>query len=131
MNTFINIFQINEVQTVNVWCIKIRTKDSSKTLLRLVGILMHQTLFDALKLFLYWFALKLRHKTIYYILKFWESASRFYFKACCLLQAQAVNVSRVSQKLLRTEPHVVENRGITMAPLFLRLTSWKTHPHSI
>ena len=28
----------------NVWCIKIRTKDSSKTLLSLVRILMHQTL---------------------------------------------------------------------------------------
>ena len=28
----------------NVWCIKIRTKDSSKTLLSLVRFLMHQTL---------------------------------------------------------------------------------------
>ena len=34
-----------------------------------------------------------------------------------------INVSRMSPKLLRTEPHLVENRGITMAPLFLRLTS--------
>ena len=30
--------------TYNVWCIKIRTKGSSKTLLSLVRILMHQTL---------------------------------------------------------------------------------------
>ena len=34
-----------------------------------------------------------------------------------------VNVSRMSPKLLRTYPHIVENLGITMAPLFLRLTS--------
>ena len=34
-----------------------------------------------------------------------------------------VNVSRMSPKLLRTQPHIVENRGITMAPLFLSLTS--------
>ena len=34
-----------------------------------------------------------------------------------------VNVSRVSRKPLQTEPHIVENRGITMALLFLRLTS--------
>ena len=30
----------------NVWCIKIRTKDSSNTLLSLVRFLMHQTLFS-------------------------------------------------------------------------------------
>ena len=34
-----------------------------------------------------------------------------------------LNVSRMSLKLLRTQPHIVENRGITMAPLFLSLTS--------
>ena len=34
-----------------------------------------------------------------------------------------VNVSRMSPKLLQTQPHIVENRGITMAPLFLSLTS--------
>ena len=34
-----------------------------------------------------------------------------------------VNVSRMSPKLLRTQPHIVENLGITMAPLFLSLTS--------
>ena len=34
-----------------------------------------------------------------------------------------VNVSRMSQKLLRTQPYIVENRGITMAPLDLRLIS--------
>ena len=34
-----------------------------------------------------------------------------------------VNVSRMSPKLLRTLPHIVENWGITMAPLFLRFTS--------
>ena len=33
------------------------------------------------------------------------------------------NVSCMSQKLLQTEPHRVENRGITMAQLFLTLTS--------
>ena len=35
----------------------------------------------------------------------------------------AVNVSRMSPKLLQTQPHIVENQGITMAPLFLSLTS--------
>ena len=34
-----------------------------------------------------------------------------------------VNVSRMSPKLLRAQPHIVENQGITMAPLFLSLTS--------
>ena len=34
-----------------------------------------------------------------------------------------VNVSQMSSKLLRTQPHIVENKGIAMAPLFLRLTS--------
>ena len=36
----------------------------------------------------------------------------------------AINVSRMSPKLLRTQPHIVENRGITMAPLFLSLPSF-------
>ena len=31
----------------------------------------------------------------------------------------------MSPKLVRTEPHTVENRGITMTPLFLRLISGK------
>ena len=34
-----------------------------------------------------------------------------------------VNVSRMSPKLLQTQPHIVENQGITMAPSFLRLAS--------
>ena len=34
-----------------------------------------------------------------------------------------VNASRMSLKQLRTQPHIVENLGITMAPLFLSLTS--------
>ena len=34
-----------------------------------------------------------------------------------------VNVSRMSLKLLRTQLHIVENLGITMAPLFLSFTS--------
>ena len=42
-----------------------------------------------------------------------------------------VNVSRMSPKLVRTWPHIVENRGITMAPLFLRLISWKSLTQSI
>ena len=39
------------------------------------------------------------------------------------LLGSVVNVLRVPPKSLRTHPHVVENRGNTMAPLFLRLTS--------
>ena len=34
-----------------------------------------------------------------------------------------VNFSRMSPKLVRTYPHIVENRRITMAPLFLRFIS--------
>ena len=34
-----------------------------------------------------------------------------------------INVSRMSPKLLRTQPHTVEIQGITMAPLLLSLTS--------
>ena len=37
--------------------------------------------------------------------------------------APAVNVSRISQKLVLTQPHTVENQGMSMAPLVLRLTS--------
>ena len=37
--------------------------------------------------------------------------------------ALTVNVSRMSPKLVRTSPHILENRGITMAPLFLILIS--------
>ena len=40
-----------------------------------------------------------------------------------LSKAAIVNVSRMSPKLLITQPHIVENQGITMAPLFLSLTS--------
>ena len=42
-----------------------------------------------------------------------------------------VNFSPMSPKLVRTQPHTVENRGITMAPLFLRLISWKSLTQSI
>ena len=34
-----------------------------------------------------------------------------------------VNFLPMSPKLVQTQPHTVENRGITMAPLFLRLIS--------
>ena len=51
--------------------------------------------------------------------------------ACKRTEYAAVNVSRISQKLVLTQPHTVENRGISMAPLVLRLISWKTHPQSI
>ena len=37
----------------------------------------------------------------------------------------------MSPKLVRNYPHVVENRGITMAPLFLISISWKSPPQSI
>ena len=39
------------------------------------------------------------------------------------LEVASVNVSRMLPKLLRTQAHIVQNRGITMAPLFLSLTS--------
>ena len=42
-----------------------------------------------------------------------------------------VNFLPMSPKLVRTQPHTVENRGITMAPLFLRLISWKSLTQSI
>ena len=42
--------------------------------------------------------------------------------------APNVNFSPMSPKLLCTYPHIVENWGITMAPLFLRLISSKSHP---
>ena len=37
----------------------------------------------------------------------------------------------MSPKLVQTYPRIVENWGITMAPLFLRLISWKSLPQSI
>ena len=37
--------------------------------------------------------------------------------------APKVNVLRMLPKLLRTQPYIVTNQGITMAPLFLSLTS--------
>ena len=40
-----------------------------------------------------------------------------------LIAAAQVNFSRMSTKLVRTYPRIVENRGITMDPLFLRLLS--------
>ena len=52
-------------------------------------------------------------------------------KSLTFLQMAKVNFSHMSPKLVRTWPHIVENRRITMAPLFLRLISWKTHPQSI
>jgi hypothetical protein len=36
-----------------------------------------------------------------------------------------------SPKLVRIHPYIVENRGITIAPLFLGLISWKSPPQSI
>ena len=40
-----------------------------------------------------------------------------------IIKLAAVNVSRMSPKLLQTQPHIVKNRGITMALLFFDLTS--------
>ena len=42
-----------------------------------------------------------------------------------------LNFSPMPSKLLRTYPHIVEKRGITMAPLILGLISWKSLPQSI
>ena len=39
------------------------------------------------------------------------------------IDSTALNVSRMLPKLLQTQPHIVENWGITKAPLFLSLTS--------
>ena len=36
----------------------------------------------------------------------------------CFKFTTTVNFSPMSPKLVRTEPHTVENRGITMTPLF-------------
>jgi hypothetical protein len=47
------------------------------------------------------------------------------------LKLTDVNVSPMSPKLVHTYPYKVENWGITMAPLFLRLISWKSPPQSI
>ena len=41
----INYLELQGSSVSNVWCIKIRTKDSSKRLLSLVRFLMHQTLY--------------------------------------------------------------------------------------
>ena len=51
-----------------------------------------------------------------------EFASKFCLSKMGLMTL-LVNVSRMSSKLLQTQPHIVENKGIAMAPLFLRLTS--------
>ena len=40
-------------------------------------------------------------------------------------------IFHMSPKLVRTEPHIVENWGIIMALLFLRLIPWKGPPQSI
>ena len=45
-----------------------------------------------------------------------------------MVQRPEVNFSPMSPKLVRT---IVENQGITMAPLFLRLITWKSPPQSI
>ena len=42
-----------------------------------------------------------------------------------------VNFSSMSLKLVRTYPHTVENQGIIIAPLFLRLISRKSLTKSI
>ena len=42
-----------------------------------------------------------------------------------------VNFWLMSPKLVRTYPHIVENWGITMAPLILRLISWKVLPNQL
>ena len=44
-----------------------------------------------------------------------------------MVQRPEVNFSPMSAKLVRT----IENQGITMAPLFLRLITWKSPPQSI
>ena len=54
-----------------------------------------------------------------------------YTKSLTLEAGPSVNFSPMSPKLVRTEPHTVENRGITMTPLFLRLMSWKSLTQSI
>ena len=40
-----------------------------------------------------------------------------------------LNFSPMSPKLFCTYPHIVKNQWITIAALFLRLTSWKSAPH--
>ena len=40
-------------------------------------------------------------------------------------------IFHMSPKLVRTYPHIVENLGITRAPLILRLISWKSLPNQL
>ena len=51
-----------------------------------------------------------------------KESAKFYPQFTVVLTAN-VNLSRVSLKLMLTQPHIVENRGISMAPLVLRLIS--------
>ena len=46
-------------------------------------------------------------------------------------QGPEVNFSFMSPKLVRTYPHIVEKRGITITPLILRLISLKSPSQSI
>ena len=57
--------------------------------------------------------------------------NHFHKKKIDLWTAPRVNFSPISLKLIRTYHHIVENWEITMAPLFLRLISWKSPPQSI
>ena len=52
-----------------------------------------------------------------------KARSTFRYNENTLNRSPQVNVSRMSLKLLRTQPLIVENLGITIAPLFLSLTS--------
>ena len=45
----------------------------------------------------------------------------FNYSIAVPLCSTLVNVSRMSPKLVRTSPHILENQEITMAPLFLIL----------
>ena len=48
-----------------------------------------------------------------------DQGKLFYRGLYCVLNP-GVNFSPMSPKLVRTYPHIVENQGITMAPLLLR-----------
>ena len=55
--------------SLNIWCIKIHTKDSSKTLLSLVRILMHQTLGMGLFYVIYESIFIFKHQCTFYARK--------------------------------------------------------------
>ena len=65
--------------------------------------------------------IELPHLEAQYI--YLDSKLLAFFCSGTLISFLTVNVSCVLPKSLRTHPHVVENRGITMAPLLLRLIS--------